>query len=57
MDFFDDSESLCCETILQNLSITQTMAWKLNHLDVFTIIIQWNNYILDLVSIFLCTKN
>ena len=57
MDFFDDTESVCCETIMENLSITETIAKKLNHLDVFTIIIRWNNYKLNLVSIFLCTKN
>lgn len=28
MDFFDDTGSVCCETIMQNLSIIETIVWK-----------------------------
>ena len=60
MDFFDDTERVCCETIMEKkkLAITDKMVAKnLHHFDVFTIIFRWNNYIPDLVRIFPCTNN
>jgi len=40
MDFFDDTERVCCETIMEKkLAITDKMVAKnLHHFDVFTII-------------------